>query len=190
MSHPATIVVAVVLTATAVTLSALIMGPAVILLNIGLIASFLAWLTTGGGRPFPNRLVGPIYLASIAVQTCHFIEEYAGRVYELLPPMFELSPLPPQRFVLFNLVWIAVFLAAAIGVFKRARLSLLAVWFMALLGGIGNAFFHGWLAIQAGGYAPGVITALVNLPFGITLVFLLARPKGQNSATTLRRTSH
>jgi hypothetical protein len=100
MSHRAAIVVAVVLTAAAVTLNAFVMGPAVILLNAGLIASLLAWLTTGAGRPCPQRLVLPLFLASIAV--------------------------------------------------------------------------------QGGGYAPGLATALINLPLGVALVVVLAGGKPHN----------
>jgi hypothetical protein len=187
MSHQAAVVIAVVLTAAAITVNALVMGPAVILLNIGLVASLLAWLTTGGGRPFPTRLVGPIYLASIAAQTCHFIEEYAGRLYELAPPLFDLSPLPAQKFVVFNLIWIGIFLVSAFGVFRRVPLALLPVWFMALIGGIGNSIFHTWLAVQSGEYAPGLATALINLPLGIALAYLLANPNGPKSAKTPRR---
>jgi len=86
MSHQATVVVAVVLTAAAITVNALVMGPAVILLNIGLVASLLAWP-----------------------------------------------------------------------------------------------------AVQSGEYAPGLATALINLPLGIALVYLLANPKRPNSAKTPRR---
>ena len=157
------------------------MGPAVILLNIGLMASLLAWLTTGARRPFPHRLVGPLYLASIAVQTCHFIEEYAGRLYELVPPLFNLSPLPAQKFVVFNLIWIGIFLVSAVGVFKRVRMALIPVWFMALIGGIGNSIFHTWLTVQGGAYAPGLATALVNLPLGCALVMLLVGWKPNNT---------
>ena len=102
------------------------MGPAVILLIAGLIASLVAWLTTGGGRPFPKRLVGPLYLASIAVQTCHFVEEYVGRIYETLPPLFNLSPLPAQKFVVFNLVvslGAASWVAGAIGAGAAVKLG-------------------------------------------------------------------
>ena len=154
-------------------MNAIYLGPPVILLNIGLIASLLAWLTTGGGVPFPNRLIGPIFLVSIAVQTCHFLEEYAGRLYEILPPVFGLSPLPAHKFVVFNLIWIGIFLLSAVGVFKRVRIALLPVWFMALVGGIGNTIIHGWHAIQSGGYSPGVATALVNLPLAVVLIILL-----------------
>ena len=97
MSHQATIIAAVLLTAAAVTFNVLFMGPAVILLEIGLAVSLLAWLATGAGRHFPQPLVGPIYLASIAIQILHFSEEYTGRLFEFAPPLFNLSPLPAQR---------------------------------------------------------------------------------------------
>jgi hypothetical protein len=51
---------------------------------------------------------------------------------------------------------------------------------MALLGAIGNTLFHGWLTIQSGGYVPGVVTSLANLPLGIALVVLLTR-SGRNT---------
>jgi len=180
MSHQAAIVVAVVLTAAAVTLNAFVMGPAVILLNAGLIASLLAWLTTGAGRPYPHRLVRPLFLASIAIQIFHFVEEYAGQVHELVPPLFSLSPLPAGKFVVFNLIWIGIFLVSAVGVFRGVRLALLPVWFMALIGGIGNSIFHTWLAVQGGGYAPGLATALINLPLGVALVVVLVRGNPHN----------
>jgi hypothetical protein len=175
MSHQAAIVVAVVLTAAAVTFNALVMGPAVTLLNAGLMASLSAWLMTGAGRPYPHRLVRPLFLASIAIQTFHFVKEYAGEVHELVPPLFSFSPLPAEKFVVINLIWIGIFLVSAVGVFRGVRLALLPVWFMALIGGIGNSIFHTWLAVQGGGYAPGLATALINLPLGVALVVMLVR---------------
>ena len=187
MSQQTTIVTAVVLTATAFTLNALFMGPAVILLDIGLIASLVAWLTTGAGRPYPPRLAGLLFLTSIVIQTFHFMEESAGRLYELAPPLFNLGPLPAQKFTIFNLIWIGIFLISAVGVFKQVRLALLPVWFMALVGGIGNSIFHTWFAVQSGGYAPGLATALINLPLGIALVYFLAGPKWRHPASGQRR---
>jgi hypothetical protein len=163
------------------------MGPAVIFLNIGLILSLLAWLATGVGQTQPHRLIGPLFLASIAVQVLHLVEEYGGRFYELLPALFDQYPWQPQRFVVFNLIWIGIFLVAAVGVFKRIRLAYLAVWFMALVGGVGNAIFHTWLAIQNAGYAPGVATALINLPLGIALVYFLCQPTWQDPSSRRRR---
>ena len=89
-------------------------------------------------------------LLTIPMLLLHGVEEYNGPLYETLPPRFGLPPIEPRFFVIFNLVW-----------------------FVALLGCIGNAVFHGWLALQIGGYVPGDVTALLMLPLGVTLVLLL-----------------
>ena len=164
----------VILAALAVTLNFLVLGLAVFFLNVGIVGALLAWLATGAGSRTPNQMVGPVYLITIPLLTLHGVEEYTGRLYETLPPRFGLEPFEPSQFTSFNLVWLAVFLVAAVGVFKRIRLSLLVVWFVALLGCIGNALFHGYLSLQDGAYVPGVITALINFPMGITLTVLLA----------------
>jgi len=187
-SHAATGVSGIVFTVAAVVSNSLVMGPAVILLNVGLVAALLAWLMTGSGRPSPNRLVGPLFLASIVMQAFHFVEEYAGRLYELAPPLFNLRPLPAQKFLVFNLVWIVIFMAAAIGVFKGVRLSLLVTWFMALVGGIGNAAIHSWLSVRSGGYMPGLVTSLINLPLGIALMIMLVKSNSPKAAATPTRT--
>ena len=163
----------IVMTAAAVGLNFLAMGPVVMLLNLGLIAALFAWLANGAGCRTPHRMLGPLYLSTIPMLMLHGVEEYSGRLYETLPPRFGLKPIQPGHFAAFNLVWLMIFLVAAIGVFRGVRLSLLVVWFVALLGCIGNAVFHGWLALQSGGYEAGVVTAMLNLPLGVMLVILL-----------------
>jgi hypothetical protein len=125
-----------------------------------------------------------VFLAMTAIQTLHFSAEYTARMYETVPPLFELAPLPPHRFIIFNLAWIAIFVVSAVGVFIGLRLPLIAVWFMALVGGIGNAVFHLWLAVRGSGSSmPVVATSLVNLPLGIILVVLLARSGDESNLT-------
>lgn len=174
------VVAGVILTVAAVSLNWLFMGPAVTGLNILLIISLVAWSATRAGRTRLNRLVGPLFVSSIVIQCFHFVEEYMGRVYEILPAVFSLKPLESRSFLLFNLIWFGIFLVAAVGVFKRNSLALLAVWFMALVSGIGNPLIHGWHAIQTGGYAPGLATALVNLPVGVALVMFLTGSIGHD----------
>ena len=96
------------------------------------------------------------------------------------PPLFGLEPIEATRFVIFNCVWLIIFVSAAVGVYRGHRLALLMVWFMALLGCIGNALFHGWLAMVRGGYTPDVVTALINLPIGVFLIALLTGPQGRD----------
>jgi hypothetical protein len=180
VSNPPGITTAVVLTFLAIGVNFLTMGPAVILLNIGLVAALIAWITTGEDWRDPHRLIAPFFVASIVVQALHFTEEYRGRLYETLPPLFGFDPFTAKQFGMFNIVWLVIFMTAAVGVFKGVRLALLVVWFMALLGCIGNALFHGWLAIRIGGYVPGVVTAFFNLPLGIILIALLTGPQGRD----------
>lgn len=180
MSNPPGIGTAIALTFAAVVINFLTMGPAVILLNIGLVAALIAWLTTGEDWREPHRLIPPIFVASIVIQTLHFVAEYRSRLYESVPPLFALEPIGATKFAIFNGVWLVVFGAAAVGVFKGHRLALLMVWFMALLGCIGNAVFHGWLAMRSGGCTPDVLTALLNLPIGVFLIALLTGPQGRD----------
>ena len=180
MSNPPGIATAIALTFAAVVINFFTMGPAVILLNIGLIAALIAWLTTGEDWREPHRLIPPLFVASIVVQTLHFVAEYRGRLYETLPPLFGLEPIGATRFAIFNGAWLMLFAAAAVGVYLGHRLALLMVWFMALLGCIGNALFHGWLATKSGSYTPDVVTALFNLPIGIFLIALLTGPQGRD----------
>jgi hypothetical protein len=133
MPSDSTIAAGIILTAGAAALNFLAMGPAMIMLDIGLVAALLAWLATGAGTRKTHPLVGPVYLIAIAMLVLHAIEEYRGRLYETLPPRFGLAPFQPEQFIGFNLVWLAIFLTAAIGLFKSVRLSLLVVWFVALL---------------------------------------------------------
>ena len=168
--------------AAAIALNFLALGPAVIILNTGLVAALLAWLATGAGEPRPHRMVGPLYLVTIPMLILHAFEEYSGRLYETLPPRFGLEPVEPGQFTDFNLVWLAIYLLAAVGVFSGNRLSLLVVWFVALLGCIGNALFHGLLTLVDGEYVPGVVTALINLPLGVALAVLLGGAKTRREA--------
>lgn len=180
MSNPPGIGTAIALTFAAVVINFITMGPTVIPLNIGLIAALIAWLTAGEDWREPHRLISPIFIASIMVQTLHFMAEYRARLYETLPPLFGFEPIGANQFAIFNGVWLLIFLTAAVGVYKGQRLALLMVWFMALLGCIGNALFHGWLATQSGGYTPDVVTALLNLPIGVFLIALLTGPQGRD----------
>lgn len=144
-----------------------------IILHTGLVTALLAWLATGAGRHRPHRMVGPLYLVTIPMLILHGVEQSSGRLYDTLPRRFGLEPFQASQFVGFNLVWLAIFLLAAVGAFSGNRLSLLVVWFVALLGCIGNALFHGLIALQDGAHVPGVITALINLPLGVALAILL-----------------
>jgi hypothetical protein len=74
----------------------------------------------------------------------------------------------PNFFVVFNLIWLSVWILSAIGLRKGYRLALFPVWFFAI-GAIVNGIAHPMLAVVAQGYFPGLITSPVVGVLGVLL---------------------
>jgi hypothetical protein len=107
---------------------------------------------------------------TLLVQAAHFGEEYTTEFYRLFPERLGLASWSAQFFVIFNLVWLSLWLGAiAAAYLRRAPLySATTLWFLAIAA-IGNGVAHPLLALGARGYFPGLITA----PFlGIAGLFL------------------
>src|SRR5438128_9124252 len=83
-----------------------VMGPAVSLLSLGLIVSYVIWATAIWLND-PAAIV-PLYLLGIAVQGLHFFEEYRTGFQQKFPAFFGYE-WSDQRFLVFNLIWLAVF---------------------------------------------------------------------------------
>lgn len=122
-----------------------------------------------------TRRIRLALLSLVLVQAAHSIEEYATRLYDVLPPARYVSGLlfSDRRigFVLFNAALVAFGLWCALGAFRgeerRPRAVSLA-WFWAVLE-TGNGLAHiGWAAF-AGGYRPGLATAPLLLAFAFFL---------------------
>jgi hypothetical protein len=97
--------------------------------------------------------------------------EYVTRFYVRAPEFLGLVAWPSEFFVIFNLVWIALWLVAAVGMKRGIRAAFFPVWFFAV-GLVGNALWHPLLSLATGGYFPGLFTS----PFaGIIGVLLLSR---------------
>jgi hypothetical protein len=117
-----------------------------------------------------DRLIG-LYLLGIACQCLHFTEEFVTGFYVRVPPFLGFVPWSPEFFVTFNLIWIALWLVAAVGIMKRIRAAFFPVWFFAI-GMVGNAIWHPLLCLATRGYFPGLLTS----PFaGVIGVILLSR---------------
>jgi hypothetical protein len=146
------------------------MGAATALLDTALVAAFLLW--SGAFRLNDPARVLPVYLLGLVVQCLHFAEEFATGFQRDFPHLlgYEWSD---ARFVTFNMVWLALFLLAALGVHRRVSLAYLAVTFFALGGGIGNGAGHLLLCLRRGGYFPGAVTAPLCLLLGILLIHRL-----------------
>jgi len=153
------------------------MGRATTLLSLGLVIAYLLWIA-GRWKNDP-RTVLPIPLLAIAVQCLHFTEEYFTGFQRQFPRLIG-QEWSDARFVAFNMTWLAVFVLAALGVYRRVPLAYLIVLFLALAGGVGNGAGHLILSATRGGYFPGLVTAPLCLLAGIGLLARLF-PRNTNS---------
>jgi hypothetical protein len=158
------------------------MGPAIILLSGGLVIAYGVWVTARW-RNDPIRVL-PIYLLAIAVQCLHFTEEFVTGFQHQFPELFG-GDWSDARFVTFNMLWMAAFLLAGLGVYRRVRSAYLIVLFLALIGGVGNGASHLVLSAIHRRYFPGLITAPFCLLLGILLLKRLFG--GSSGATGMER---
>lgn len=121
------------------------------------------------------------FLALVAVQAAHSLEEYRGRLYEVFAPARFVSGLISndlQRgFAIGNLALVAFGLWCFLWPIRRNwRVAVTLAWIwvgIEVINGIGHPLW----CLQAGGYVPGVATA----PFLLALALYLAIQLRANS---------
>jgi Protein of unknown function with HXXEE motif len=143
------------------------MGPSIIFLGGGLVVCYGMWVAARWKND--TAAVLPAYLIAIAVQCVHFTEEYVTGFQHRFPRLFG-DDWSDARFVTFNMLWLAAFVLAALGIYRRVPLAYLVVLFLALIGGVANGASHLVLGAINRGYFPGVITAPLCLLMGIVLL--------------------
>ena len=143
------------------------MGRATTVLSVGLIIAYLLWVATRWKND--PAAVLPLYLVAIAVQCLHFTEEFLTGFQRQFPKLigYEWSD---AQFVTFNMAWLAMFVLAGLGVYRRMQLAYLVVLFLALAGGVGNGAGHLLLSVMQSRYFPGAATAPLCLLVGIALL--------------------
>jgi len=146
------------------------MGPAIVLLSGGLVVTYGIWVAARWKNDAAAVL--PVYLLAIAVQCLHFTEEYITGFQQQFPRLFG-DDWSDGRFVTFNMLWLAAFVLAGLGVYRRVPLAYLIVLFLALIGGVGNGTAHLVLSATHRRYFPGMITAPFCLVVGIALLIRL-----------------
>jgi Protein of unknown function with HXXEE motif len=167
-----------------VTAQARWMGSAVILLSVGLVIAYLFWIAARWKND--PAAVLPMYLLAIAVQCLHFTEEFLTGFQRQFPRLMMGYEWSDGRFVAFNMAWLAVFVLAALGIYRRVPLAYLVVLFLALAGGVGNGTGHLLLSATQGRYFPGLATAPFCLLVGIGV---LTKLFGKSSADAGRSVS-
>jgi Protein of unknown function with HXXEE motif len=119
------------------------------------------------------------FLALVATQTAHSVEEYVGRLYEVFPPARAVSGLISQDlergFIIFNVALVSFGLWCFIWPVRGQWPSAVAVaWFwvvIELVNGIGHPLW----TLAEGRYTPGVATAPVLLLIALCLARQLLR---------------
>jgi protein-S-isoprenylcysteine O-methyltransferase Ste14 len=136
-------------------------------------AALAAVLLTLGRTPVARDRIGRerttrLYAALVVAQALHAAEEYATGFYVAFPSSLGLAPWPAGFFLTFNLVWLAIWIAAAIGLRAGHHVAHAPVWFLAIAA-VANGVAHPLLAIRAGGYFPGLVTSPLLAVGGILL---------------------
>ena len=152
------------------------MGRAVVFLVGALGLSYGLWFVRPA-LPAASRVL-PAYAAAVLVQCGHLTEEYRTGFYRMFPPVLGSDPWSARQFLIFNLVWLGIFVFAGFGLARGWRPGFVVALFLALGGGIGNSLGHLMLVLRAGGYFPGAYTAPLVLLAGSVLAFQLLRPPG------------
>ena len=166
-------------TTAACVLTLATMGRSTILLVVALVISYAIW--SGRGAWPPSQRVIPPYLVAVVVQGLHLVEEYQTGFPRLFPPVFGAEPWTSRQFLIFNVVWLAIFLLAGLAMMRRAGIAYLVALFLAIGGGIGNGLGHAALVARTGGYFPGAYTGMLSLVAGVMLLTrLLGRPELPN----------
>lgn len=121
-----------------------------------------------------SRRTTALFAGLIAAQAMHSIEEYVGRLWEVLPPARMLSGLVSDNlergFVTINLAVVTFGVLCLVGPVRGGwRSAPTVIWWWAALETM-NGIVHVGIAVWQGGYAPGVATAPLLIALGVTLL--------------------
>lgn len=147
------------------------MGRATILLVVTLAVCYAIWARRSEWPP-AKSIIG-VYAVAVVVQCAHLFEEYRTGFYRVFPPVFGADPWSARRFLVFNFVWLTVFLIAGFGLVRGRRGAYLVAMFLAIGGGILNGLGHLALSAREGGYFPGAYTGVLALLVGSLLTYRL-----------------
>ena len=111
---------------------------------------------------------------AIAAQAGHFVEELTTGIHERLPAAFGLAPLSLRLFVSFNLAWLGIWVLSVGGLARRRQVALFPLWFLGIAS-VTNGLAHPLLALNAGGYFPGLATSPLVAVVGALLLTRLSR---------------
>lgn len=156
------------------------MGCATVLLVVLMLLCYALWVRRTEWPPAETVL--GVYALAVLVQCAHSVEEYVAGFYREFPAVFGASPWSGRRFLIFNLVWLTIFVSAGVGLSRGRRVAYLVALFLAIGGGIGNGIGHLALSARERGYFPGVYTGVFALLVGSLLAYRLMRTPAEIAA--------
>jgi hypothetical protein len=109
-----------------------------------------------------------LFLVGLAAQCLHFMEEFVTRFQDRFPALLGLPAWSQNFFVVFNLLWLSVWILSAVSLQRGYRFLLFPVWFFAIAA-IANGIAHPVLAVVACGYFPGLLCTPVVGVLGVLL---------------------
>jgi len=134
--------------------------PSTIALGIPMLASVA--LTVARPRLRPEAKTSARFLVilglTILVQAVHFLEELRSEFFVRFPETFGLQPFGASFFVWFNVAWLVIWVLAVVAVRAGLAVATCPLWFLGLAMVL-NFVAHPLLALLAGGYFPGLLTA-------------------------------
>ena len=90
------------------------------------------------------------------------------------PAVFGLAPLSLPLFVSFNLACLGIWALSAWGLARRRQVALFPLWFLGIAS-VANGLAHPLLALNGGGYFPGLATSPLVAAVGALLLARLSR---------------
>lgn len=132
-----------------------------------------------------NRSSRRLFLALVAAQAAHSVEEYLGRLYDVLPPARFVSGLVSSDraagFILVNAALVGFGLWCGLSPVRRGAPSARAIAWLWTILELANGTAHlGWTA-AAGAYRPGAATAPLLVAAAFLLGASLVRPRRLDS---------
>jgi hypothetical protein len=150
--------------------------PSVLLLGPLAVVALLLTVSRGGVARSAAALQPAVRgaMIGIAAQAVHFGEEWTTGFHERLPAVFGQAPMSPAPFVSFNVAWLGIWVLSVWGLARRLQVALFPLWFLAIAS-VANGIAHPLLALNDGGYFPGLATSPLVAVAGALLLTRLSR---------------
>ena len=157
------------------------LAPVVIIGGSAAVAYFV-WLGTTYKRPVNPQAILPLYLAAVASQMIHMVEEYATDFPGEFSKLFHLNLFQRDFFAItFMGIFGALWLLTALGLRYRNPIANFMLWFFLIGPGLVNSVAHFSFPFFSGHfhYFPGLVTVLLPTIFTVLAIRVLLKEQKQ-----------